>query len=203
VRRTRGRRVSALLLATLGPVALAGCANAYSFASEVLACKAGDDRVPTNGVILMAQSVPTASWVPCMKALPLGWSFRDMEARNGSASFSLYSDRSDPDGPPTIQVLFTESCATEGASRVPSDREGMVRLERVTQVSPMYISHRFYVFEGGCIAVVFRLTGQDRSEPLAVATQVIGTVPRDDLRDLVREQTDGRLELDPPASEGP
>jgi hypothetical protein len=49
--------------------------------------------------------------------------------------------------------------------------------------------------------VLFTLSGDDRAEPLAVATQIIGTVPRDDLRNLVREESDGRLELDPPESE--
>jgi hypothetical protein len=56
------------------------------------------------------------------------------------------------------------------------------------------------VFDGGCISLMFRLAGKDRSEPLAVATQVIGVVPREDLRELVREQSGGRLELDPPGT---
>lgn len=197
------RRAFALLLAVVGPALLAGCANASSFATELVACKAGDEGEPTNGVVLMAQSVPTASWVPCVNTLPLGWHLSDMDARNGSARFYLDSDRNDPideDAPHTIEVLLTQSCLTLGASPVPSDREGMRRLERVTQVSPAYVSSRFYVFEGGCITILFNISGPDRSEPLAVATQVIGTVPRDDVRDLVREQSDGRLELDPPGT---
>jgi hypothetical protein len=54
------------------------------------------------------------------------------------------------------------------------------------------------VFDGGCITVVFNLAGTDSSEPLAVATQGLGVVARDDLQDLVREESGGRLELDPP-----
>jgi hypothetical protein len=73
----------------------------------------------------------------------------------------------------------------------------MDRLEKVTEVSPRYVGERFYVFEGGCITVLFTITGEDRSEPLAVATQGLGTVPRAELRALVRERSDGRLELDP------
>ena len=47
-----------------------------------------------NGVILMAQSVPTATWVPCISnALPLGWQFHHLDARNGVARFWLDSDR--------------------------------------------------------------------------------------------------------------
>ena len=200
--RTSGRRASALLLAGVGSVVMSGCVGAASFESELLACEVGDEGAPSNGVVLTAQSVPTASWVPCLNPLPPGWHFTDMNARNGSARFFLDSDRNDMDSPRAIEVLLTESCDTSGASRVPSDREGMRRFERVTQVSPTYIGNRYYVFEGGCITVLFTLSGDDRAEPLAVATQIIGTVPRDDLRNLVREESDGRLELDPPESEG-
>ncbi len=201
--RTSGRRAAALLLGALSPVVLSGCVGASSFESELLACEVGDAGTPTNGVVLMAQSVPTASWVPCLNPLPPGWHFTDMVARNGSARFFLDSDRNDMGTPRAIEVLLTESCDTSGSSRVPSDREGMRRFERVTQVSPTYIGSRFYVFEGGCITVQFTLSGDDRAEPLAVATQIIGTVPREDLQNLVLEESDGRLELDPPAGSEP
>jgi hypothetical protein len=197
----RGRRVAAFLLGALGPVLLSGCVGVSSFESELLACETGDEGAPTNGVVLMAQSVPTASWVPCLNPLPAGWHFTDMSARKGSARFFLDSDRNDMDSPRAIEVLLTESCDTGGASPVPSDREGMDRFERVRQVSPTYDGSRFYVFEGGCITVVFTLSGDDRSEPLAVATQIIGAVPREDLQELVRADSGGRLELDPPKAE--
>jgi hypothetical protein len=195
-------RAAALLSGALAPLLLSGCVGVSSFESELLACEAGDEGAPTNGVVLMAQSVPTASWVPCLNPLPPGWHFTDLDARNGSATFFLDSDRNDMDAQRAMEVELTGSCDTAGASRVPSDREGMRRFERVTQVSPTYIGNRYYVFEGGCITVLFTLSGADRAEPLAVATQIIGTVPREDLQDLVREESDGRLELDPPGSEG-
>jgi hypothetical protein len=189
------RRARVLLLAGLVPACVAGCAQPVSFESELVACRSGEDATPANGVVLMAQSVPTASWVPCLETMPLGWHFTEMDARNESARFYLDSDRH---GPRAIEVGLTESCSTDGATEIPSDREGMRRLERVNQVNPQYIGRRFYLFPGGCITVVFTLTGPDRSEPLALVTQTIGAVPRDQLRDLVHEQSDGRLQLDPP-----
>ena len=76
-----------------------------------------------NGVILMAQSVPTATWVPCISAaLPLGWQFHHFDARNGVSRFWLDSDR---DGQQAVEVRLTESCATGGTTEVPTDREGM------------------------------------------------------------------------------
>ena len=50
----------------------------------------------------MAQSVPTATWVPCIRtALPLGWNFHHLDARNGVARFWLDSDR---DGQQAVEV---------------------------------------------------------------------------------------------------
>ena len=190
-----GRRRAALGAAT-APLLLSGCVT-MAFGSEAVACSQGDDGTPTNGVILMAQSVPTASFVPCLEGLPLGWSLSDLDAQSGSARFWLDSDRY---GTHAIEVRLTEDCDTSGTTQIPSERPDMRRMEQIDQVSPQFIGRRFYVFDGGCITILFTLSGPDRSEPLAVATQGLGTLPRDDLRDLVHEQSDGRLELDPPGA---
>ncbi|WP_245160130.1 hypothetical protein [Blastococcus sp. CT_GayMR20] len=192
--RRAGRRWAALPTVLLGPVLLTGCIRVASLGSDLVACKEGDEGTPANGVVLMAQSVPSAAWVPCLEGMPLGWHFADMEADSDSAAFWLDSDRH---GVHAIEVQLTESCDTSGASEIPSDRQDMRRMERVTQVSPLFVGRRFYLFEGGCITVLFSISGEDRSEPLAIATQGLGTVSRDDLRELVREESDGRLELDP------
>ncbi|MFD2089998.1 hypothetical protein [Blastococcus deserti] len=194
---TPGRRWWPALLAAMGVALLPGCVRVNTLSSDLVACEEGDDGAPSNGVILMAQAVPTATWVPCLETMPLGWHFSDMDVDNGSARFWLDSDR---DGRRAIEFRLTETCDTEGATEIPSDRDKMRRLERVTQVSPQYVGRRYYLFEGGCITVLFRLSGENRAEPLAVATQGLGAVPREDLRALVREQSDGRLELDPPTA---
>ena len=194
------RAVAAAVAVVLGPVALAGCVQETAFESELVACTSGDDGTPANGVVLMAQAVPTASWVPCLETIPLGWQFTAFDVRNDSARFRLESDLI---GVHAIGVRFTASCDTAGATEIPSDRDGMRRLERVTAVHPQYVGRWFYLFDGGCITLSFKLTGEDRSEPLAVATQGIGAVPRAELQELVREETDGRLDLDPPPDAEP
>ncbi len=186
-----GRRRAALVAAVA--LLLSGCGT-VNFDSEAVACAQGDDGTPTNGVVLMAQSVPTASFVPCLEGMPVGWHFAALDAQSGSARFWLDSDRH---GMHAIEVRLTESCDTRGATQIPSERPDMQRLERVIKVHPQFIARRFYVFDGGCITVVFTLSGSDSSEALAVATQGLGAVKRDALRDLVREESDGRLELDP------
>lgn len=193
-------RSLAVLLASLGVLLLPGCVQIGTLSSGLVACTEGDEGTPSNGVVLMAQSVPSATWVPCLEGMPLGWHFSDMDVDRGSARFWLDSDR---DGVHAIEVRLTESCFTEGATEIPSDRPEMRRLERVTQVSPQYVGRRYYLFEGGCITVVFTLAGENIGEPLAVATQGLGAVTRAELETLVHEKSSGRLHLDPPdAAEG-
>jgi hypothetical protein len=188
----RAARVVPLLLA-LTAGGLTGCASDTTATIEVPTCAEGEE--PTNGVILMAQSVPTASWVPCLRtALPLGWGFHHLDARNELARFWLDSDR---DGDKAIEVRLAESCDTAGTTEILSDREDMSRFERVTQTTPRYEGKRYYVFEGGCITFIFQLTGDTRGEALALATQSVGVISRANLQEQVQDESNGRLTLDP------
>jgi len=190
----------AVVPAAAGTLLLGGCAvPVSSVTGGVPACSIGDEGRAANGVRLLAQSVPSASRVPCVQGLPLGWHFSGLDARRGTGRFYLDSDR---DGVHAIEVTLTAECDTSGATEIPSDRDGMRRLERVTEVTPKYLGRRLYLFDGGCLTMDFTLAGENRGEPLALATQGIGTVRREDLAEQVREESDGRLELDPPAEAG-
>jgi hypothetical protein len=195
----RCRRVAPRALPVLVATALlaTGCTrDGTSVSSEIPACAAGDDATAANGVVLMAQSVPTAAWVPCVENVPVGWTFAGLDARSGSARFWLDSDR---DGMRAIEVQLTGGCDTRGATEIPSELDDLRRFERVTQVSPQYLGRRYYVFDGGCLTVVFTLSGDNRGEPLALATQSLGVVSREDLATQVHDASGGRLYLDPPA----
>ncbi|MGY1617182.1 hypothetical protein ACI797_10600 [Geodermatophilus sp. SYSU D00691] len=188
------RAASAGASLLLAAAVLAGCANGSTAIAAPPLCESGDDGAG-NGVILMAQSVPTAEWIPCIRAaLPLGWGFHHLEARNGGSRFWLNSDR---DGQKAVEVRLAPSCDTLGATPVPSDREGMQRLERVSQMAPTYAGERFYLFDGGCLTFVFALHGDSPGEGLALVSQVVGVIAREDLQEQVREESGGRLELDP------
>jgi hypothetical protein len=191
VKRTR----SLPLLALLAGLGVSGCASDTTATIVLPTCTQGEDGAASNAVVLMAQSVPSASWVPCLRtALPLGWSFHHLDARNGEARFWLDSDR---DGTQAIEVRLDDSCTTTGATEIPSDRDDMRRYERVTRTTPDFVGKRYYVFDGGCITFAFQLVGQSRGEPLALATQAVGAVRRADLVAQVHDESDGRLSLDP------
>ena len=175
-------------------VLLAGCSEPVQLGNAELACRAGDDAEPANGVVLMAQAVETASFVPCLDTVPLGWHLSNVTIRNGSGRFWLESDR---EGNGAIKVALTPSCSTGDATEIPSDREGVRRLEQISEVTPGYHGTRFYVFDGGCLAIRFAVPGADRIEPLAVAGQGVGLLRRTAIEAHVRDETGGRLELDP------
>ena len=80
----------------------------------------------------------------------------------------------------------------------------MPRLERVDQTSPSYAGERYYLFDGGCITVVFPLDG-DSARRGAGARHPGGRrgQPRATSRAQVHEESGGRLSLDPaPAEDG-
>ena len=191
---SRARALPLLALAVVVGSSSACGSSDTTATTELPNCATGDQSA-SNGVVLMAQSVPTATWLPCLRTtLPLGWDFQHLDARNGSSRFWLNSDR---DGQKAIEVRLADSCHTAGATEIVSDREGMRRLERVTRTTPNFEGERYYVFDGGCITIVFNLTGDNPGEPLALATQAVGAMSRTDLQDQVHEESHGRLSLDP------
>lgn len=197
--------VAGPLLALLVGLGLSGCSSdvtaseATTATGDLPTCKESGDGTAAHSVLLMAQSVPSASWVPCMgTSLPLGWHFLSLNVHDGLSRFWLNSDR---DGDRAIQVRLEKSCDTEGATEIPSDQEGLQRFERVTLTTPRFEGKRYYTFDGGCITFIFRLDGESRGEALALATQSVDAISRADLDAQVHDASEGRLSLDPPTDE--
>ncbi len=186
-------RRALLVLAVLAP-ALAGCVNAevVGSATGLPRCAAEADDL-AGGMVLMAQSVPTASWLPCVRRVPVGWTFVGFDARDGETSIRFGSDR---EGMEALTVLVRPSCDLTGAAEVPSEWPELRRYERVTRVSSGYGGERHYTFPGGCVTYRFDLRGDSRAEAVAVVTDSLGFVTRDSVEQQVRDHSDGRLELD-------
>jgi hypothetical protein len=147
-----------------------------------------------RGVLIMAQAVPDAQWLPCIRATPPGWSFAEIRPRDGQVSLFFNSDR---DGVHALTVLLRPSCDLTGATEVPSEQPEMRRFERVTRVSSGYGGERHYTFAGGCVTYRFDLRGSTRAEPVAAAAESLAFLSRRNLDQMVRQVSDGRLRLDP------
>src|SRR5512132_3987076 len=76
--------------------------------------------------VLMAQSVPSATLIPCIEALPAGWAYGGSDVSNAVARFWLDSDRG---GIQAVEVSLEASCPISGAVDVTnSTSEGGVRV---------------------------------------------------------------------------
>ena len=145
----------------------------------------------TEVLILAAQSVPTASMVPCVQLLPAGWSYGPTDVRTGRTRFSLDSDRA---GISAVRVTLVERCDTTGATEIPTDELGTRRFEKVEVVTPGFAGTRFYTFAGGCVTYQFRFQEEGRVL-VNEATVALTFVSREQLAQEVRTSSDGRHRL--------
>jgi membrane-associated phospholipid phosphatase/tRNA A-37 threonylcarbamoyl transferase component Bud32 len=138
--------------------------------------------------VTVAQSVPTATLVPCIATLPAGWELGGVHVERGQAMFWLDSDLG---GDRAVEATLTppEECDVSDATPVPSDEVGADRYEQLDGLPPGLRSTRYYVFPGGC--VTYRLEFVDDATPavLFAVDQALGFQPRSLLTDHVRETT--------------
>jgi tRNA A-37 threonylcarbamoyl transferase component Bud32 len=103
-------------------------------------------------MILSAQAVPSSAMLPCIAALPSGWTAGVAQITNGRSLFWLDSDQA---GPRAVTVSLTAACDTSGAVRIPSDQAGAERFERPLSLQPRFALTRMYTFDGGCVTYQF------------------------------------------------
>ena len=142
---------------------------------------------------LMAQSVPSASLVPCVQFLPVGWSVAEVAVNNGRSLITLNHDRA---GNAAMVVELTDSCDLTGTAEVTSELPGARRYLRTDRDSERFSVTRSYVVPGGCITG--RFTAPAAQQHLAGETSsAIGFTTRQELAQALSERSDGRLQLDP------
>ena len=108
-----------------------------------------------NAMILMAQAVPTAMSLPCVRSLPAGWELGGADVRRGRARLWLDSDRA---GNRAVEVTLLPSgrCGpTDPSSEVPSDEVGEQRFDIPDPAGKPRTSTRAYVSPGGCVTYRF------------------------------------------------
>ena len=113
----------------------------------------------------MAQSVPTATLLPCIAAFPAGWSYGGSDVRSGSARFWLTSDRA---GFRAVEVLLTPTCRIAGSLDVTNatDEAGVRVYIREFDLDP-FTANQYFVFPGGCVTHRYRF-GPDGEPTLAL-----------------------------------
>jgi hypothetical protein len=185
--------------------ALAGAVSGCSASLKLDAPEAGAPTClgPIHGrpaelngtLVLAAQSVQTASLVPCLRQLPAGWSFHSFDARRGQARLGLDLGL---DLENAFVVTLTGECDVRSAPRVTSDRTGARRYDDVHGSARAYTGQRYYRFPGGCITMRFDIRGTSAEKAATTVAGSVGVVARPALRRYVELYSRGRFDLDPP-----
>jgi hypothetical protein len=142
--------VSVLLLGSCS----GGSANADD--AKQIDCRGGD------ALLLAFQAVPTATYVPCLAAIPVGWTVGGSQIRSGLVRFWLDSDRA---GFHAVDVTLTKTCDTTGAIKTdaPVPEPGITRYEAPLSLPPRFALDRFDVFTGGCVTYRYAFSGDASS----------------------------------------
>jgi hypothetical protein len=138
-------------------------------------------------MILAAQAVPSAAFLPCIAALPSAWTAAGVEIASGQVSFELDSGQA---GLQAVTITLTATCDTSGAQQIPSDQPGMRRFERPLSLVPAYSGVRYYTFPGGC--ATYRFVPSPGASPVVTTTvdTAVAFMPRSVLVGYVR-RTEG------------
>ena len=187
----RRPRLTAALLAVSAALAAGACGIPQRQAAPLC-------RLPADGaetLVLMAQSVPTATRVPCVAEYPEGWHFADLEVRSGHAWFSLDNDRA---GVSAVRVELSPTCDTGAFTEIASDEPDTERFERVLSVEGRFRSIRAYTFDGGCVTYRFQFTQRGQALVNEVSS-MLTFATRVEIDESVRTTRGEGVTLDPPA----
>ncbi len=186
------RRV-ALALAVVGGTALATLATVSLFRPAHDIGVHGDPDCDTSRVmILFAQSVPSATEVPCVEAMPTGWDLGRLRADDDGATITLDSEVAGDDA--VVATLHPpEECSIEGFVPVASDELGIDRYERPRRLPPELRSTRIYLFDGGCVKYEFSFGGNATASLTLAIDQALSFVHREDLIAEVYDRSGLRL----------
>ena len=143
---------------------------------------------------LMAQSVPSASLVPCLRSLPAGWSVAQVTVNDGRSVIPLNHDRA---GTNVLVVRLTAACDTRGATSEPSDQPQVRRYQRIDRLAPRFEATRFDLFPGGCVTAQAAVPAANRAEVTSQLAAILHYTSREALQQALDQRSDGRLRLDP------
>jgi tRNA A-37 threonylcarbamoyl transferase component Bud32/membrane-associated phospholipid phosphatase len=209
VQRWSTRRIALLVLVLLALIPAVPLAWAFARSSA----NPGGAAAVTGGtgsctqieeLWLQAQSVPSASRIPCVQAFPAGivgqLAVRDGESVLELSHASLDINLNTGDQPQasaeagSVMVRLTASCAVPTAGAQETVAPGVRRFQTR---GPASIPEVVDVFPGGC--VTYRPEADDGASAalLDQTRRAVTLRTRDELRDALRRSSNGQLKLDP------
>jgi hypothetical protein len=189
-------RLIALLVATA--MATSGCGTVYigsddpQPATEPMRCAQPADR-PSGMQVLLAQAVPTASAVPCLRSAPGDWTISGFHAENGRARVEFSYRYGNDD---TAVVVLAADCDVRAAKEVASQFDGTRKYSRPATRGGRYADEIHYLYPGACATLRFDLSGRGADLRGAEIAGALGFVARERLDRQIRTASDNLLHLD-------
>jgi tRNA A-37 threonylcarbamoyl transferase component Bud32 len=143
---------------------------------------------------LMAQSVPSASLVPCIRSRLVGWTVAEVAVNDGRSVVTLNHDRA---GSSAVVLRLTAACDPAGAVQAPSPAPGVRRYQRAERGTGEFGATWYDRFQGGCVTYRLHSTSDVEGSFATELPALLGFATRDSLRLTLRQRSDGRLRLDP------
>jgi hypothetical protein len=160
-------------IVVLAVVAIVGVVAARSSESTLAETVPGTACPSDSRNLIAAQSVPSATMVPCISQLSSRWTVTSESYTDDGTKLTLAIEEA-----PDVQwtVTFDEQCSTTE----PSDDD------------------RVFEFEGGCVSSTVTVPPRyNRQLIIDDMLQQLELIDRGALDQEVRDQTDGELQLDP------
>jgi hypothetical protein len=142
---------------------------------------------------LMAQSVPSATLVPCRRARLAGWVLAEVAVNDGRSITTLDHDRA---GTGVVEARLTAACDTTGAVEVPAAEPGVRAYKQIEQLSGEYTATWYDRFPGGCVTYRLHSMPDLQGGFASEVPLLFGFTSRQVLRQALYERSGGRLHLD-------
>ena len=179
-----------------GPLSILLATVMLAAGAALSGCAASGGTVPGCGdplrLAIIAQSVPSASYVPCIRSLAPGWNTSGFDPTQDGTSFLLVSDRS-PGRPVTVRL--TAACNVSGASPSRSRAPAVLTYTRLDSITPRFTGTLYDVYPGGCTSYRFDFALGSQIALVEQFEQAIGLYPRQQLRLILKQELG--VELNP------
>jgi len=163
------------------------------------ACSSGRSGAPpcddpsANIVVLVAQSVPSATMIPCVSSIPSGWTFGGGTVSKDESRMWLDSAVA---GIHAVQATLTAICEppSDAIETVPGAGEAGTRVFQEPQtLEPSFRWTRYVTFPGGCVVYDYTFVAGAPPSLSLVANDVFSFIPRADVVSAVRDDFDETL----------
>jgi hypothetical protein len=150
-------------------------------------CGGADTAMPRcradQRLAIVSQSVPDAAYLPCIAALPTGWSFQSLDVDDEHTRMSLRSDRSDR----PVHVSLLPRCEVRGATPIAPRDEGVRTYQSVESIAPRYAGRLYDVFAHGCVVYEFDFARGPHIALIDELERTVSLYPRRELRQRLRD----------------